>query len=492
MKKLLALCLLATPLISFAELPGSASQTVTKNPFFDIAQLHLSSLPLPIFTTLQKPNTEEFLIFKKLEALENPTYTVPTFSKYEQIALSYALLAPHIEIAQEALSPNNNLTTLPILRAAHSEETSLLELLNRTHLPEGEVYLAHLLTHPLTDCNELKNRQNIIKTISENPVLYVSLEKVFANLQEHQAILYSLWTNESDAHRSLMATQYFQAFGWRWLNTSTVFQHGSNIFKIFGKSAGILFSLAGTTIATGNCLFRTSVSSLLEISIGTSVNFLLCSYGADFIKADLEALNYLHAKVYAVAELINAADALEKQINQNPALHGLKQSDPLHTFSKNKVSLSPKMNKLLSLIKTSTFKGEHSFFTLHGRIKIAYALLEEVKEELSPLFAALAEVDAYLSCATVYQEYKNSMNSFNFVEYLDTPSQTLHINKPWNPLTKVQELITDSITLSGQNNTIPTTYNAEIMLTLVLAQTIGMVPAQSMSLTPFSKIPLAS
>ncbi len=33
MKKLLALCLLATPLISFAELPGSASQTVTKNPF---------------------------------------------------------------------------------------------------------------------------------------------------------------------------------------------------------------------------------------------------------------------------------------------------------------------------------------------------------------------------------------------------------------------------------------------------------------------------
>jgi hypothetical protein len=190
--------------------------------------------------------------------------------------------------------------------------------------------------------------------------------------------------------------------------------------------------------------------------------------------------------------LINAANALEKEINQSPALHDLKQSDAFHTFSKNKGSLSPKMNKLLSLLKTSTFKGEHSFFTLHGRIKIAYALLEEVKEELSPLFAALAEVDAYLSCATVYQEYNNSMNSFNFSEYLDTTPQALNITKLWNSLTKAQELVTDSIVLTGQKSMLPTTHNTEIALSIVLAQTIVMVPAESMSLTPFSKIPLAS
>ncbi len=373
----------------------------SKHPFFDIAQLHLASLPFPATRANEKVDTEESVIFKRLQALENPNYTIPSFSKYDQIALAYTLLAPHVPCTQEDCSEALDLS---LFQSTSDYKNTPFPIFNRTYLPEGEVYLAHILTHPAKNQQEWMNRQNILNALTANQDFCNALTDIFRNLQLHHEALYSLWALDQEMHRSLMATQYFQAFGWRWLNTSKTFQYSANFVKIFGKSTGVASALVTTAGATVGFLARPGIFSLAGASIVSGTNLLMASYGADFIKADLEVLSHLHTKVHAVRELILAVELIERKINENPALYELNHATTFTTFARHKESLSLKMQKLISLAKTRTFTEKNTFFTLHGRIKVAYALLEEVKEELTPLFAALGELDAYLSYAKVYKE----------------------------------------------------------------------------------------
>ena len=225
---------------------------------------------------------------------------------------------------------------------------------------------------------------------------------------------------------------------------------------------------------------------------------LLASYARETSYNELT--NYLHTQMMAAGTVIRAMQTVSVEIKENAILSkGLDHHKHLTALFKKKSSLATKkMHKLVALLLTDTFTGKPSYFCLKGRVLAAYALMKEIKNDLAPALLALGEIDAYLSCATLYQDYEDKPNGFCFVTYLNQETPYLNFNGMWNPFIPSKKAIANSIELGGTKplNVILTGPNAGgkstfakgLTLNVLLAQTIGIAPGLELTLTPFEKI----
>ncbi len=503
MKKLLVFCLLTSPLACLTGTPIPEQQVTSQNPLFEITQLHLSSLAMPIVQVKKEKTEAEKTFFEKITKLEEPEFIIPESSKYEQISLAYTLLAPYVELPEEKVANQNALKDLEVLAGNHTKANNLLNIFNRTHLPEGEVYLAELLTHPVTDIQELQKRQNIIKALVENPAMEIALDEALAEFKKHHTTFNSLWTAESKAN-SVFVDGHF----WRWkflegLNTNSKYQHAVTSFNLFVQPATSILPMALMQGLITYPVITTPELRSNPVEVGSAV-FANAYVGfityilAQSVKKNFDALNYLQGKAISVASLVRTIDAAQKAIELHPELQELDYADVLAAFSKGTASVSSKMRRLVTLLRTNTFKNEPSVFSLQGRVKVAYALIEQIKDELAPALVALGELDAYLSCAKLYKEFENKDNKFVFAQYITSNSPSITMDAMWNPFVGSEKSVVNSIEfgksnprnmiLTGPNAGGKSTFAKGLTLNVFLAQTIGMVPAKSFALTPFAKI----
>ncbi len=213
-----------------------------------------------------------------------------------------------------------------------------------------------------------------------------------------------------------------------------------------------------------------------------------------------ELTNYVHAQMMAVATVVRAMETISSEIKHNDVLKkGLDHQKQLSAlFDAKSALVSEKMGRLVALLLSDTFTGKPSYFCFKGRVLAAYALMREIKNDLAPALLALGEVDTYLSCATLYQDYEDKPNSFCFVTYLDQDTPYVKCNDMWNPFIPSKKAVANSIELGGSKplNVILTGPNAGgkstfakgLTLNVLLAQTIGIVPGQELVMTPFEKI----
>lgn len=114
------------------------------------------------------------------------------------------------------------------------------------------------------------------------------------------------------------------------------------------------------------------------------------------------------------------------------------------------------------------------------------------------MLLALAEVDAYLSCANLYKEHQDGTNVYSFAKYIEQDTPYLNVQNMWNPFVGPEKSVANSvelgrnlpqnIILTGPNAGGKSTFSKGITLNTLLAQTIGIVPAASCTLTPFAKV----
>jgi len=153
----------------------------------------------------------------------------------------------------------------------------------------------------------------------------------------------------------------------------------------------------------------------------------------------------------------------------------------------------------LSLIKTDTFVGQASKLSYHGRVLRAYELLQKVKPELLTCLQGIAEVDVHNSCAKLVQEASTTATPYTFAHYVQDDRARLTIQGFWNPLVPKAQAIPQEVALGTQNGpqvaivTGPNTGGkstglASIGSAVHLSQTLGLVPAQKLEITPFSTV----
>ncbi len=169
----------------------------------------------------------------------------------------------------------------------------------------------------------------------------------------------------------------------------------------------------------------------------------------------------------------------------------------------------PDFEKLLDILSTDTFKGtasSWSLFSHYGRLFAANHLMDKTKDVWARLFRAIGYIDAYLSVALLMDEYEDKHVKFCYPEYVAADQPSIELQSFWNPVvalnkdhrdTDLSNVIVNNLTF-GQNekNIMLTGPNAGGKSTIVrgvghsifLAQTLGIAPAASMRLTPFTML----
>ena len=113
-----------------------------------------------------------------------------------------------------------------------------------------------------------------------------------------------------------------------------------------------------------------------------------------------KTLQVLHQRTKGIAKVTGALDAVIQVLNKHPEFTYLPHGQEFVTLKK---TLHQKdahsLNQLFTLLRTNTFKGTLSCFSYRGRVRVAYLLTNDFKNDLIPLLMALGELDVYLAYA---------------------------------------------------------------------------------------------
>lgn len=162
----------------------------------------------------------------------------------------------------------------------------------------------------------------------------------------------------------------------------------------------------------------------------------------------------------------------------------------------NKAKHSKDFNQLVDLLKTSTFKGTSSKLSYLGRVKCAYKLLINARQEFEPILYAMAKLQMYNGIAKLMTSSANKQNSFCFAEFVDYGPYVEAVDF-WNPMVGQETAVSNSllmtpaekdIILHGPNTGGKTTTIKGLMYNIILAQTFGIGAARKLILSPFAQI----
>jgi len=153
---------------------------------------------------------------------------------------------------------------------------------------------------------------------------------------------------------------------------------------------------------------------------------------------------------------------------------------------------------LLNLLETNTFKGKPSFFSFWSRMDVAYRLMEQEKEKFDEIMMAIGELDAQMSIARFYKEMKGKRVECCFPEYVTEDTDglpSLDAEDFWHPCLNIDKVVANSINIFGKNIVITgpnaggkSTIMKALVISVIMAQSLGIVPAKMLRFKPFSKI----
>ncbi len=433
---------------------------------------------------------------------------------------------------------------LNLLAGKKAKEPYYAEIIDRTKLEFGKVFFYGLLSTPITDPILLQERQKIIRCLLENQKLYAELNAVFDRLASSENMFLSLWNQ--DGFVTQAQRQYFTddpKSMLNYFNRSTKLLELRSLFQHSERVLGLGCAVAATVIlpAYGLSLiveskpaarkaflekwptlekleqfaqylqgsagyFWTLYAVLSQHAITTGIAATMAGiYTGVFCKESYEWTRdsflfdrLLQKKMIITAEFFRAVLKLETLINAHPEFRACcPAARAISQFLKEKRH-EKKMREFFALCNAGTLQGEASNISYHGNVLAAFHLLYELKETFEPLLLKLGELDAYCSCARLYNEFKDKPVQFCFAEYVEDTRPRIELEGFWNPFIRPDVVITNDLFLAGpeRRNMIITGPNAggkstvikAVPLNLILAQSVGLVAAKSAKVTPFYSI----
>jgi len=218
------------------------------------------------------------------------------------------------------------------------------------------------------------------------------------------------------------------------------------------------------------------------------------------VRKNLKCITEMQTQLMGIARGMNVLNQIYAKLKDYPEITAhLRHYSDLENICTSK-NLSKKLNKLIFLLNTKTFKGKPCVFSRIGIILAAYKLIQEIGHELEPALTAIGEIDAYTSCAQLILNSQESSARYSFAQY-NTHNKTpmLHAENFWHPLITGNAIQLNSISLglhddirnivlTGPNACGKSTNLKALTLCAYLAQTITIVPAQYYSQTPCKEI----
>jgi DNA mismatch repair protein MutS len=389
----------------------------------------------------------------------------------------------------------------------------------------GRSHAALAFCHPIIDINILRNRQNAINYLKENNTLLEQFDTSLQATSSFETKSFMHWHLKPAVNQELIRNSYFGSMInlgsiAKQLNTNTAALESMNRFYVanlaaipatlaygihkFAKQNNMPFTTVTMNILKElksisiNALQSASIQHYAYAAIGTAY-FGGAIYFIGNVYASYEKM-YQHMQeiLIATSSHVKELQILSDYLNKTPELLTyLPSLQPLADLN-NPAKHSAKFNKLLGMLNTNTFEGKASFFSIAGRVLAAYELMKEIKDELAPVFAAAGELDMYVALAKLYSEHEDKQARYCMVDFIEnSTTPVIKAQNFWNPFIDADKVVVNNATfdvscpnsiLTGPNTGGKSTVIKAIMLDVLMAQTFGIAPAESLSMTPFAKL----
>lgn len=424
--------------------------------------------------------------------------------------------------------------------------------IDRTSTEIGRLTLFRKIIQPLSTIQGLLKQQEVVKEFVANSALFEQLDTLLKELPIPENALFSFWDEKDIFKNSLDRDLFTMPLQERIMflkNLSTALDTNEffsdareRLDFIITAGRGILMTVGSVTLPlyglslilenkypwlkekkfmvknTNNWLGIKGALSMVSISgfiyfiinslydnkfteAGENITAglsggLIASKVKQSLHVDVVFNKCLQEKLIYVSTYFSTMKKIFSLINSHESLKNLLPH--IHALSCR--TLAPEVERLLNLLDSTTFKGKPSFFSFTGKILVTYKLLHKYKDELIDLLAVVGELDMYMSIARLYKEFEHQRVCYCFPEYCTgAVSPSLEIENFWNPLIVPTKVIPNSLVLGAQGqrrNAVITGPNAGgkstvlkgIIVSIILAQSIGIAPAQRLIFTPFTSI----
>jgi len=435
---------------------------------------------------------------------------------------------------------NDNPVCQETIQAVSSVDffSTILPQYIKTQTVSGTIQAAFLTTQMTDDIALLQQRQELIKYLNNDNVTYQQLHTALDSAQKGERELFSFFKPISQEQQQAYETLRYQTSF-----TSEMFKKWNNkyILGFFkrSKQLGITHipTIASTFIATtANLCLRQGVpfQKAVEVSAKTvqqmpkMISNLIChtwqhgyieqkaymvymiaylvameAYMIYDTKQDFDIIYDQQKRLIQVAQLMRSMKKISTIIEQHDELQTVLQPEMLklqELFDANSTKTSSDLKYLISELLSPSFEGDASYYlSKQGKILAAHYYLNLCKEQLITYLEAMGKVDAYLAVATLYQNFQNHPRvTFCMPTFVDNPTPVLEITGYWHPLIDPNVVVTNDLVMgnngiknlmiTGPNAGGKTTSLMSLIINIIFAQTFGIAPSATLTLTPFAKI----
>ncbi|MDR3647147.1 MAG: hypothetical protein P4L22_06410 [Candidatus Babeliales bacterium] len=392
--------------------------------------------------------------------------------------------------------------------------------IDRTYTTLGKISFNIMLAQSTNDLDILLKRQEILKTIINNPTLYTFLDAKFTELQKYENLFLSFYSN--DPLQEVIENQYIN-FN-KDLNKSEIslgikntLDHQKRIVLFLAKAiATVALPIYGISkildqnrnnnftllserlISSGDALL--GLTSIIDNNqIQGAAALFAGMHAATSAKSDFESivdnfavLKYLQEKLIHANSFLTIASEISKKLVEYPVIYNTLDVAKIVTNTK-------EVQTLLELLKTNTFTGSPSIFSNWGKILKTFKMFNDLKSEFTVMLSVLGQIEAFTSVAKLYKEYETKNVKYSFAKFSEAKTPFIALENFWNPIIDESKVVTNSISfglnddarnivITGTNRGGKSTITRSIALNIILAQTFGIAPASSINLTIFNKL----
>ncbi len=389
------------------------------------------------------------------------------------------------EIVQGQLKPTNILLpgTWDAFHTLFAHNNTIFgKQIARTYI--GQAAFAHLITNPLSTAEAIKERQQILQGITDNGAVRRELSAAMKDIRQAEPHIYR-WhyyfrNNLSQAGWSNSVVLNETAF--------RLWQAASIAAPVF--LAKLAYDYSGQHYYARDrwgYLERRAHSG--DYASATFLSLLLPLYAFYHMGEYREEQQFLMSLSKLVLSAESVAQVLKKSSQLRTGIPGA--STIVEFFEK-----QGKVADLVTLLKTNTFTGSASYFSLVGRIAVARNLYHECAGEVKDLMAGIGMVDAFVSMAGLVSNQIED-RPMCFVDIVEQTTPSMSVTNAWLPSAAVETPYhytlslnkpAQHVAISGPARSGKSTAFTTIATCILMAQTFGIAPAEKMTLTPFASM----
>ncbi len=432
------------------------------------------------------------------------------FAAYSTGSLPNQLTMPVITEQEE--------NDLELFQTASQATKPLFYYLDRTITSLGKHELKNILKNPLTNTDQLIQRQNGIKTLVET-ALIDTIDKELHIFQRHEYALYRIWQEQDPIHKASLEDLYFNNKRLQKYNTSPL---GLNVLHVAG-----IVGLSGTLLEHMVMHFLVSDKIKETYHIGCNhdhsndsikqnhnqyarVAYTLYNIGHlglhlaniktiyEHIYQRAQVIKNIQAQLISIHQCIKSMRTLYTIVKNNPSLQSLTHYTAVQNLFEHPHQLDPQDTsaQLIQLLQTNTFGAHASVWSNPGNILAAYWLLHNA-HALRNALTFIACLDAHTSIAKLYQERSCNTLRYSYAQYLQQDHPQAMFQDVWNPYLgdtccthsmNIGSPATRNMIITGDNASGKSTLIKSLTLAVLLGQTLTIIPAYQACYTPFAKI----